>query len=163
MDQMNVDLPLTLGYALPVALLAWIWLSSKTGIRIKLLVTLCLPLLYGAHWFGLQNLRGWPAYQSLPNQFQLLAADVVEPDPSLSDAGKINLWVRLTEAGEPRAYSLPYTRKLHQMLFDTKQRMQAGQTQFGRLYDSSSNRGAAIGNNQKLEFQNATRSILPEK
>ena len=163
MDKMTFDLPLAIAYVLPIALLIWIWLSSTSSIRIKLLVTICLPLLYGAHWYGLQNLRGWPAYQGLPNQFQLIAADVVEPSSTSSQPGKIHLWVRLKPEGEPRVYALPYTRKLHQMLFDTKQRMQAGQTQVGRLYDSSSNRGAAIGNNQKLEFQNATRALLPPK
>lgn len=163
MDEMTFDLPLTLAYALPVALLVWVWLSGKVAKRFKLLLSLCLPLLYAAHWYGLQNLRGWPAYESLPTQFQLLAADVVEPDNAKQNAGRINLWLRLNEAGEPRAYSLPYTRELHKMLFDTKQRMQAGQTQVGRLYDASSNRGTAIGNNQKLEFQNAMRAKLPDK
>jgi len=163
MDQMNFDLPLALAYAIPIALLIWIWLSSSASIRIKLLVTLCLPLLYGAHWLGLQNLRGWPAHQALPAQFQLIAADIVEPAPSKNVSGKINLWVRLKSEGEPRSYALPYSRKLHKMLFDTKQRMQAGQTQIGSMYDASSNRGTDIGNNQKLEFQNATRALLPPK
>jgi len=163
MDKLTFDLPLALAYVLPVTLLIWIWLSSTASMRIKLFVTICLPLLYIAQWYGLQNLRGWPAYQALPNQFQLIAADVIEPSSVGSQPGKIHLWVRLEAAGEPRVYALPYSRKLHQMLFDTKQRMQAGQTQVGRLYDSSGNRGAAIGNNQKLEFQNATRALLPPK
>ena len=163
MDPVNLSLPLVVAYVLPVVLLVWVWLSSSTSGRLKLLLTLCLPLIYWAHWQGLQHLRGWPADEKLPERFELIAADVVEPTPEKSISGNINLWIRLVSDGEPRAYALPYTRRLHQSLYDTKQRMQAGQRQFGRLYDASSPRGADIGNNQKLEFQNASRALLPPK
>lgn len=163
MDQMNTDLPLVFAYVLPLLLLVWLWLSANIPMRAKLLVTLCLPLIYTLHWFGLQNLRGWPSQQALPERFELIAADVVEPSQTKNHDGKIHLWVRLESDGEPRVYGLPYSRQLHKMLFETKQRMNVGQTQMGRLYDASSNRGAAVGNNQKLEFQNATRATLPPK
>ena len=109
------------------------------------------------------NLRGWPANQSLPTQFELIAADVVEPNASDNHEGSIHLWIRLTSAGKPRVYGLPYSREVHKMLYETRQKMNTGQTQMGRLYDASGNRGVAIGNNQKLEFQNATRALLPPK
>jgi len=163
MDQINASLPLVFAYVLPLCLLVWLWLSVNIKSRTKLLLTLCLPVIYAVHWYGLQSLRGWPANQSLPNQFELIAADVVEPEASQNRDGKIHLWIRQKNNGEPRVYGLPYTRQLHKILFETKQRMEAGQIQMGRLYDASSNRGAAIGNNQKLEFQNATRAMLPPK
>lgn len=163
MDKIVFDIPLVIAYILPLVLLVWLWLSSSISTRAKLLLTISLPLIYGLHWFGLQNLRGWPADQSLPTQFELIAADVVEPSASENHEGSIHLWIRLTTAGKPRAYGLPYSREVHKMLYETKQKMNAGQTQMGRLYDASGNRGAAIGNNQKLEFQNATRALLPPK
>ena len=163
MDKIVFDIPLVIAYILPLVLLVWLWLSSSISTRAKLLLTISLPLIYGVHWFGLQNLRGWPAEQSLPTQFELIAADVVEPSASDNHEGSIHLWIRLTTAGKPRAYGLPYSREVHKMLYETKQKMNAGQIQMGRLYDASGNRGAAIGNNQKLEFQNATRALLPPK
>jgi hypothetical protein len=49
----------------------------------------------------------------LPLQASLVWARVDEPDPAASDPGRIYLWVDLGAAA-PRAYSLPYSRRLHE-------------------------------------------------
>lgn len=163
MDQLTAEIPLMLAYALPVALLVWLWLVSRLSVRVKVLVTLLLPLVYGLHWQGLQNVKGWPTHQALPEAFELIAADVVEPKAGEGVEGAINLWIRPETTGEPRVHALPYTREVHKMLFETKQRMAAGQTQVGVLRETDSGQGAALGNGQRLEFQNATRTLLPPK
>lgn len=157
------ELTLILSYAIPVAILVWLWLASRLSVRVKLLVTLALPLLYGLHWQGLQDVKGWPAYQPLPEEFELIAADVVEPKSGDGIEGAINLWIRPESDSEPRVHALPYTREMHKMLFETKQRMDGGQSQVGVLRNADSGQGAAIGNEQRLEFQNAARSLLPPK
>lgn len=165
MDQLTVtgEIPLILAYVIPLVLLVWLWLASRLSVRVKLLVTVVLPLLYGLHWQGLQDVKGWPAHQALPEEFELIAADVVEPKSGESIEGAINLWIRPESDGAPRVHALPYTREMHKMLFATKQRMNAGQAQVGLLRHADSGQGAALGNGQRLEFQNAARTLLPPK
>lgn len=155
------SLTLIIAYVIPLAFVVWLWLG-KPGWRSKLLLTVCLPLFYWLHWQGLQDTKGWPAPQSLPEKFELIAADVFEP--SQGKDGAIRLWVRETDDGEPRVYALPYSRKLHQALFDTKERVAQGRTQVGLLSDGGAGgAGAPVGNGQMLEFRDKPKSNLPPK
>ncbi len=179
---MNQDVLLSISYVLPLALLVWLWLDRRPGTAFKLLLTALLPLLYFLHWMGLQENRGWPSPQTLPLQFELLSADIVEPDPLKGVTGNIHLWVRplvkpeksvsgensrggIIPAGQtPRAYVLPYSRALHKKLFETKQRVAQGRSQMGLLYDEhAGGSGASLGNGRKLDFQDMPQRQLPPK
>lgn len=154
---------LNLAYILPLAVLVWLWSGFRLALPAKLLLTLLLPVFYGLHWFGLQANKGWPADVSLPEQFQLLAADVVEPRQG-SDDGAIYLWVRQDD-DEPRVHALPYTRKLHETLHNARERMEQGRTQVGVLMDeeNAGSKGARLGNGRTLEFRDRARGNLPPK
>lgn len=155
------QLTLIVAYVIPLAFVAWLWLG-KPGWRSKLAVTVLLPLFYWLHWQGVQDTKGWPAAQALPEKFELIAADVVEPRQGRE--GAIRLWVRETDDGEPRVHGLPYSRKLHQALFETKERIAQGRTQIGLLRDGSAGgSGASVGGGQTLEFRDRPRSNLPPK
>lgn len=157
------QLTLIAAYAIPLAVVVWLWLGAP-GWRSKLAVTLLLPLFYVLHWQGVQDTRGWPAHQPLPTQFELIAADVVEPRQGSDAAAAIRLWVRASEGAEPRVYALPYSRQLHQDLFETKQRIAQGRAQMGLLRDGRpGGSGAAVGNGQVLEFRDKPKSVLPPK
>ncbi|MEE9352712.1 MAG: hypothetical protein V3U78_10675 [Thiotrichaceae bacterium] len=162
---------LSLSYVLPVALVVWLWFGKHLGTRSKLLLTLVLPLVYFLHWTGLQQSKGWPSDQTLPLRFELISADVLEPNPLKEIKGNIHLWVRplekeggKTRTHTPRAYILPYSRALHKKLYETKQRTQQGRNQMGLLYDEASGgSGASLGNGRKLDFKDMPQQRLPPK
>lgn len=160
-----MEIMLILAYAIPLVFLIWLWLHQGMSVRVKLFVSLLLPLFYGLHWQGLQDYRGWPASQALPERFELIAADVVEPTPDNQQQGHIYLWLRLTDDGQPRAYGLPYSRKLHSMLFETKKRVAAGFQQVGllRSEDQHGGNGAEVGYGNYLEFVDMPKQALPPK
>jgi len=160
----NYLLLLSISYTAPVAFIVWVGFYKGFGTKSKILISLILPLIYFFHWQGLQQSKGWPSSQILPTQFELISADVVEPNQSKKISGNIHLWIRANEEISPRAYVLPYSRELHQRLFEAKQRSEKGRTQLGLLSGSDSREvGADIGGGMKLRFRNAPRRRLPAK
>ena len=121
-------------------------------------------MVYFIHWTSLQGTKGWPSNQTLPIQFELISADVVEPNSLDNISGNIHLWIRPMDNGIPRAYSLPYSRELHKNLFETKKRIAQGNRQIGLLFDDDSGQsGSSVGGGMKLSFRDAPRKRLPPK
>lgn len=144
--------------------IVWVGFYKGFGSKTKILISLILPFIYYLHWMGLQQSKGWPTDQSLPAKFELISADVVEPNQSKSIEGNIHLWIRPGDDGAPRAYILPYSRDLHKRLFETKQRSAQGKRQMGVLSASDSREGGSdVGGGMKLGFKNAPRRRLPAK
>ena len=144
--------------------IVWTGFYRGFGTKSKIIISAVLPLIYYLHWMGLQQSKGWPSDQILPTQFELISADVVEPNQSKEIRGNIHLWIRLKDDGDPRAYTLPYSRDLHKRLFEAKQRTAQGRRQIGLLSGSDSREGGSdIGGGMKLGFKNAPRRRLPAK
>lgn len=155
---------LSISYVLPIALIIWLWFGNHLEKKGKLTLSLLLPVLYFFHWSGLQQSKGWPSDQLLPERFELISADIQEPNQLKKVTGNIHLWIRPDDNGSPRAFVLPYSRELHKKLFETKQRSAQGRTQMGLLFkEESSGSGASIGNGMKLDFKDAPRRKLPPK
>lgn len=155
---------LSLSYVIPIMLIVWLWFGLHLGRKSKLILTLLLPAIYFFHWTVLQQSKGWPSDQILPERFELISADVLEPNPLKKIKGNIHLWIRPDGNNTPRSYILPYSRALHKKLFETRQRSEQGRTQIGLLYkEETSGTGASIGNGLKLDFQDAPRRRLPPK
>ncbi len=155
---------LTLSYALALAFIVAIWLGVRGHRILKIVMTLSLPVFYYLHWMGLNGYAGWPSTQILPEKFELIAADVKEPDKEGQSHGSISLWIRPQTNSEPRAHIMPYSRKLHQILHETKQKIAAGRRQLGIMNaDDQRGPGANLGNGRTLHFINAPRTRLPPK
>ncbi|MEZ5534535.1 MAG: hypothetical protein R3F02_02820 [Thiolinea sp.] len=154
---------LNLAYILPLAALVWLWTGFRLPLASKLWLTLLLPLVYGLHWYGLRMHQGWPADVALPEEFQLLAAEVVEPRKGIAE-GAVYLWIRHEEE-KPRVHALPYSRKLHETLHTARERMEQGRTQVGVLMDedNAGSKGARLGNGRALEFRDQAKGNLPPK
>lgn len=160
----NALLLLSISYVLLAVFVIWSIFGKRFSAIQKIMISLLLPLVYFLHWSGLQQTKGWPSDQTLPTKFELISADIVEPNQSKKIKGNIHLWIRPTDNGAPRAYILPYTRELHKRLFEARQRIAEGRTQIGMLSDSGSREGgASIGGGMKLGFKNAPRRRLPPK
>ena len=156
---------MSLSYVALVLLVAWSVFGKRFNMTNKVIICLLLPLIYYFHWTSLQQTKGWPSDQPLPTQFELISADIVEPNPLENSSGNIHLWIRPSETDSPRAYVLNYSRDLHQRLFETKKRIASGRRQVGLLFDNSNTgqSGASIGGGMKLKFRNAPRKHLPRK
>ncbi|MDJ0739570.1 MAG: hypothetical protein QNJ91_07620 [Gammaproteobacteria bacterium] len=131
-----------------------------------LLVSLiaALPVFYVVQYLLLQSLQGWPVDDALPEQFELVAFDVVEPRDGSAD-GAIHLWVRAEPTARPRAYRLAYSRELHQSVVDAGRKMSAGKPQFG---DRQRARGAAGSQSDtaappQVRFHDESPVRLPRK
>jgi hypothetical protein len=160
----NYLLLISISYVALAVFVMWISFGKRPSMKFKIILSLLLPAVYYLHWIALQQSKGWPSDQTLPTQFELISADVVEPNPNIGLKGGIHLWIRPTDNGAPRAYALNYSRELHKKLFDTKQQIAQGRRQIGLLYDNDSGQsGASIGGGMKLGFKNAPRKRLPAK
>lgn len=156
---------LTAAYIAPLLLLVWLWLASNAKTGTKLTISLLLPLFYMLHWYGIEQTRGWPAREPLPEVFEMIAADVIEPGRLGYDAGVIHLLVRPGNSAEPRIHAVPYSRELHTMLYEVRERIAAGRPQMGILRDSGeAGNGTPIGRDYTLEFiDSGKRRLLPPK
>lgn len=88
-------------------------------------------------FFWLQGLLGWSSATAVPDQFQLLWARVVEPNPSRGLPGAIHLWVEALDehnipSGEPRAFVLPYAPALAAKAVAAQSEIRKGNPQGGR-------------------------------
>ena len=161
---MNYPLLLSLAYIFPLAFVVWLYVAKPLNFTVKLLLTVVLPLVYAIHWFGLQQHAGWPSDQTLPERFELISADVIEPNGLKQIEGAIHLWLRQEGSNQPRAYELPYSRALHKKLFETRQRMKQGHSQLGILYEAeTTGKGVNLGSGQRLDFQDLAKGRLPPK
>lgn len=157
-------LALSAGYIAPLLVVAWIWLSNRFQRRFRMLALAALPVLYGAQWLGVESLEGWPTANPVPPTFELLGAEINEPDKLRDDPGGIYLWIRAGDDPRPRAYELAYDRKLHEDLHAARQRMQRGVRQVGSAQGrETAGNGAGAGNGQMLQIEDAPPVALPPK
>ncbi len=157
-------LALSAGYIAPLLVVAWIWLSNRFQRRFRILALVALPLLYTVQWLGIEAMEGWPARNPMPESFELLNADIREPDKLKDDPGSIYLWVREGQDPRPRAYQLEYDRALHEELHAAQQRMRNGARQMGSAQGrETAGNGPGAGSGQVLQIEDAPPIALPPK
>ena len=158
------QLGLSLVYVLPLVLVAWIWVGGERTRRFRYPVLLLLPIFYWLHWQTIEELSGWPTTGTLPENFEMVSAVVVEPDPRQDEAGEIYLWIRSGLREKPRAHVLPYSRELHEMVHMSNQRIAQGIRQQGTVRGRERDgNGASLNNGLFLVMEDATQRILPAK
>ena len=138
---------LAIAFVIISAIVLWFSIRTPGQIIIKAL------LIPATVWYGLvlyysvPNLMGWPISQSIPDNSQLLAIRIKEPDPKHNDPGAIYFWVN-TKPGskspeqtvkallnpksmfsynsktQPRAYQLPYSREMHKAIVEAQRKAQ---------------------------------------
>ncbi|MBC7479835.1 MAG: hypothetical protein H7317_17390 [Pseudorhodobacter sp.] len=107
-------LTLTAAYALVAALLAFLLLMTRLHWVFKALATVATVALIPLTFIGVGELRGLPSDGDIPSSFQMLWAQVVEPNALHGEKGHVFLWLQAMDAdnypqGQPRAYQLPYS------------------------------------------------------
>jgi hypothetical protein len=168
-------LGLAIAFILLAAMLLWVVISSK-GSTVFKAVLIPVAIWYGAVlFFTAQNLMGWPVDQSVPEDSYILAFSVKEPDSATGYPGAILLWASIPatisqegdlkendpilalhpknlfdyqDKNDPRAYRLPYDRKLHKMLMKARESQQGQPGAMIRI-QKNENQGPDSGDHQE--------------
>ena len=141
------------------AILLWCLIFTKGKWPIKLFLIITVPAFSVAVWNALDSYLGWPATDSVPEKSILLWGEVYEPNPQSGDPGKVCVWLIAyddlaqnnspfkysPEKNEPRAYRLPYSRKLHEQLEQAKKMIKGGKTVFMKRERPAAGKGKPGG------------------
>jgi hypothetical protein len=147
MDMWSGYIGLSIAFVIISAIVLWFSIRTPGQIIIKAM------LIPATVWYGLvlyysvPNLMGWPISQPIPDNSQVLAIRIKEPDPKHNDPGAIYFWVNIKPSSkspeqtlkallnpksvfsynsktQPRAYQLPYSRKLHKAIVEAQRKAQ---------------------------------------
>lgn len=141
-------LGIPLAYIILGAILLWFILGARGWLWLKML-TITFTIFFGvAVEYSTSTYLGWPSKDDLPNVFLVHWVKVQEPnrkDPN--DDGAIFLWVRdinkdnesdspwyslsflnysSDNKKEPRAYAIPYTKKMHAQANEMTKKLKNG-------------------------------------
>ncbi len=177
---------LSIAFVIISAIVLWFSIRTPGQIIIKAI------LIPATVWYGLvlyysvPNLMGWPISRTIPDNCQILATRIMEPDPKHNDPGAIYFWVDIKPGSKspqqtlkaqlnpksvfshnsktlPRAYQLPYSRELHKAIADAQRKAQGVPGAQLRTKKKGSKRGPAGSQESKaaleLEIINPVHSL----
>lgn len=140
---------LTIGFAVIASLLLWVIIGSKGHWATKAFVIAVALYFCLSVGVSIRGFKGWPTDEPLPDEFHVHWVVIQEPDRKTGFGGAIFAWVHpLKErkkpsgwtdylvllrgnSSEPRAYKLPYTRKLHEKAQEALGMIMGGQQVVG--------------------------------
>jgi len=165
---------LVAAYVLVALLLTTLHLYTRWSWKVKAALIVTVSTFYLVTYLSLPPLLGWPADETLPERFNLIAAHVQEPDKVTGAEGKIFLWAtdmaRSLREGEPRAYEVPFTRELHAKVMEARNKTRKGQAQLGEISedpigpDGRPQDGFRSGQRSvAIEFFDLPDPLFPEK
>ncbi|MGV0005788.1 MAG: hypothetical protein ACNYPG_04085 [Candidatus Porifericomitaceae bacterium WSBS_2022_MAG_OTU9] len=131
---------ITFAYVLLAVLLLSLNLRSSWSWLVKIAAIVITSAFYIISYISLPPLFGWPVEQQPPERFNLIAAQVDQPDKQIDFPGAIYLWARpLSDRNPPlapRAYQLKYTNLRHEAILTAQQKLQRGIQQVGELQET---------------------------
>lgn len=173
---------LTAGYVLLALLLLSLNLKSSWPWAIKLIAIMVTTLTYMGTFYSLDQLRGYPVSEALPDRFEMEWALVDEPDKFTGEEGSIFLWVRELDElkqpiGPPRAYRQSFDEALAERTEEARRMVQGGERVVGfvEIRDAEDTaqpgaegeRGRPSGRDQErrdfIDFRPVGRVDLPSK
>jgi hypothetical protein len=141
---------LTIAFVIISSIFLWFFIRTPGRIVIKVLLIPATVWYALVLYYTVPNLMGWPTSQSIPENSQVLAIRIKEPNPQDNDPGAIYIWVNTrpnTKDAEqtlasrlnpknvfsydgqnhPRAYQLPYSRGMHKKILEILKQMEGTQ------------------------------------
>ena len=154
-----------------LALLMLVLLFSRLHWVLRLALVLVVSASYWLAYQGWDRAQGWPSHNQVPEKFLLHGAVIEEPNKEEGVSGTIFLWLSdLTEfkpAELPRAYVMPYSRRLHNAAQEALRQMRNGELQMGTVLPDEAVKQVADGfageTPTMIEFSNLPKQSLPEK
>lgn len=165
-----MSLSIILGFAvlLFVTLVALLWSHWPAWLKGVLITAVTVLYFYGHE--AVHSIWGIPSTDALPPKFVMLSAVVQEPTGKTP--GLLYLWVsKIGDNGpvlEPRAYQLPYTRKLHMQIEEGIKKGRDGISQVGTA-EVKAGTGRGLGwltpgnDEQEIKISDLPSPQLPEK
>ena len=166
------SLLLTLLYVALAFLLLVLCLATRWPLWVKAGMVLAVTASYFVAQAAFQGMLGWPAPNTPPEKFVLLAVVVEEPDKEKKQKGALYVWVNALRDNkpvqEPRAYKLPYARDLHALLGEAMKKSRQGVSQIGSTEQPAAGGGNSWLRNAadpklKIKISDAPSPQLPEK
>lgn len=102
---------LIIAYVALAVLLLSLFLYTSLGWWIKAPALVLVSSFYYVSYVSFPQLLGWPTPYGLPERLYIIAATVEEPQAVYLWARDLSHGLRITR---PRAYKLPYSKKLHE-------------------------------------------------
>ena len=150
---------LAAAYAVLALGLGWS-LASGASWRRRIPFIVGAPVLAFALWLGRPDPAGWPKSGHVPSDAALVSALVREPDPASADKGRIFVWLDVGRSS-PRAFALPYTRRLHEQVQRALARV--ARREPVRMVAARSGTRSASGTVRSIRFTVRRPSALPSK
>ncbi len=151
---------LSAGFIFVIALLLLLLLKSRLALPLKTGAVIIATLFYWLQYSSLQQFAGWPVSGELPEEFVLIAAEVIEPNKSTGEPGVMYWWIR--ESGDlerpPRVYQLPYVNQVHQQAAEVLNEQKKGGQFIGRQSGDRHSDGK-LG----ISFDRLSKSSLHQK
>jgi len=163
------------GYVIIALLLTIFCLQTRYHWGLKAVMIVVVSLFYSLNYFSMLGILGWPTEQELPDNFRLVAAQVIEANKLTGTEGAVYIWAtpfdKTLGLTTPRAYQIPYSETLHQQLSGAVEKQKQGITQIGRkkkaesagLPSASTQKAKSVPNTLEIEFYNLPETNLPEK
>jgi|APCry1669189534_1035231.scaffolds.fasta_scaffold32474_2 hypothetical protein len=128
-----MSLSLVLTFAVTFALLGLALIWTQWPKWLKTVIVLAIFAMYFGGFQTAMSLVGTPSLQALPERFVMLAAMVEEPRGK--NPGAIYIWVNPITEGksvlQPRAYKLPYSKRVHEQVNEGIRKGKDGVSQMG--------------------------------
>ena len=133
------------GLSLAYACLGVLALAAVVRLRWPWRITAGLIVLVSLAYLGVfqatKGLLGWSTWDTPPRHFQVLWTYTIEPNAAIHDAGAVHLWLQALDddnlpMGEPRAYRLPYSRRMARTVETVRTEVQANHPQEGRTIEA---------------------------
>jgi len=138
---------LSIAFVIIAAIVLWFSIRTPGKIIIKAILIPATVWYSLVLYYSVPNLMGWPISRSIPGNSQVLAIHIKEPDPKHNDPGAIYFWVNIKPSSKspgkspgawfnpknvftyaskthPRAYQLPYSRKMHKAIVEAQRKAQ---------------------------------------
>ncbi len=127
-------------YAAVAMLLLSLNLTSLWRWWVKAAAITVTTVLFGVTYESVNGLMGWPTTQKPGGRFNLISAQISEPDRKNHTPGYIYLWAddldgNNVPSGIPRSYQFPYTDALARKVADAQEKREHGIGVMGKLAD----------------------------
>jgi len=125
-------------YALLAVLLLSLNITSLWRWWVKAGAIVITAIAFVGSYVAIMGLVGWPSTSTMPDRFQLLATNVLEPDRKTGAEGAVYMWVQeINEdhlpVAPPRAYQVAYSTSLAEDIQAAQEHINAGDQIMGEV------------------------------
>jgi len=188
----NIVIGIPIFFVILASVMLWLIILGKGKWYFKALLVPVVLYYCIIVYLSLGSLSGWSAKESLPEKFRIHWVVIEEPEKIGTDTGSIHLWLSATEetenkpinkflypftsqrkTGEPRAYRMAYSQKMHESMEKTMEQLKQGKVVMGESKKSEKNKnqekqdkGAgqpSFSQEQEFMFYELPPAKLPEK